>query len=87
MHLYKIFTSLHFLFRQDFAHFAKSSKAVKSLVEKENRLGSRPGSRGGSRPGTPVRTIKNVKIDKALAAFKVIKVMWKLSLNNCSRIV
>ena len=50
---------------------------MKSLVEKENRLGSRPGSRGGSRPGTPVRTIKNVKIDKALAAFKVIKVMWK----------
>ena len=55
---------------------------MKSLVEKENRMGSRPGSRGGSRPGsrpgTPVRTLKNVKIDKALAAFKVIKVMWKL---------
>ena len=44
---------------------------MKSLVEKENRLGSRPGSRGGSRPGTPVRTVKTVKIDKALAAFKV----------------
>jgi hypothetical protein len=66
---YKIFTSLHFLLRQDFSNFAKSSKAVKSLVEKENRLGSR----GGSRPGTPLRTIKSVKIDKALAAFKVIQ--------------
>ena len=58
---------------------------MKSLVEKENRMGSRPGSRGGSRPGsrpgTPVRTLKNVKIDKALAAFKVINVMWKLLFN------
>ena len=67
---YKTFTCLYFLLRQDFSNFAKSSKAVKSLVEKENRIGSRPGSTGGIRPGTPVRTIK---IDKALAAFKVSK--------------
>ena len=57
--------------RQDFTNFAKSSKAIKSVVEKENRLGSRPGSRGGSRPGTPVRSSKNIKIDKVATAFKV----------------
>ena len=61
--------------RDDFAHFAKSSKAIKSLVEKEVKGGSRPGSRGGSRPGTPVRSRKNVNIDKALTAFKVTRIV------------
>ena len=59
--------------REDFSHFAKSSKAIKSLVEKEIREGSRPGSRGGSRPGTPSRSRKNADIDKVLTAFRVIK--------------
>ena len=58
--------------REDFAHFAKSSKAIKNLVEKEIKAGSRPGSRGGSRPGTPSKSRKNVNIDKVLTAFKVI---------------
>ena len=70
--------------RQDFTMFAKSSKAIKSVVEKENRLGSRPGSRGGSRPGTPVRSSKNIKIDKAAAAFKVRDVAEIYLYSYCS---
>ena len=58
--------------RQDFTNFAKSSKAIKSVVEKENRMGSR----GGSRPGTPVRSSKNIKIDKAAVAFKVSNLIF-----------
>ena len=51
--------------REDFVQFAKSSKAIKALVEKQTKV--------SSRPGTPVRSRsrKNLKIDKALAAFKV----------------
>ena len=54
------------LIRDDFVQFAKSSKAIKALVEKETKV--------SSRPGTPVRSRsrKNLKIDKALAAFKVV---------------
>ena len=48
--------------RDDFAQFAKGSKAVKALVEKEIK--------DGSRPGTPKKSGKMV-IDKALTAFKV----------------
>ena len=51
-------------FREDFVQFAKSSKAVKAMVEKQAKV--------SSRPGTPrSRSRKNLKIDKALAAFKV----------------
>merc|ERR1711988_6595 len=52
--------------RDDFVQFAKSSKAIKALVEKETKV--------SSRPGTPVRSRsrKNLKIDKALAAFKAL---------------
>ena len=46
--------------------FAKSNSAVKSLVEKEVR------SQPASKPGTPRGSRKgSLKIDKALAAFKV----------------
>ena len=46
--------------------FAKSNSAIKSLVEKEMR------SQPASKPGTPRGTRKgSLKIDKALAAFKV----------------
>ena len=57
------------IFRDDFVQFAKSSKAIKALVEKQTKV--------SSRPGTPVRSRsrKNLKIDKALAAFKVINVL------------
>ena len=78
-----------FLFRQDLCNFAKGSKAVKTLVEKQNKISSRPGSRPGSRPAsrpgsrqgsrssTPVRNEKNMKIDKALAAFKVYYYLFR----------
>ena len=36
------------LIRDDFVQFAKSSKAIKALVEKETKV--------SSRPGTPVRS-------------------------------
>ena len=52
-------------FRPDFVSFARSSSAIRLLVEKETKSGS---GGNGSRPGTPVRT---AKIDTALAAFKV----------------
>ena len=60
--------------RDDFVQFAKSSKAIKALVEKETKV--------SSRPGTPVRSRsrKNLKIDKALAAFKVINLRFFIRL-------
>ena len=49
--------------REDFVQFAKSSKAVKSLVEKQTKVSMKEMARQKSH--------KNIKIDKALAAFKV----------------
>ena len=48
--------------REDFSEYAKGSKAVKALLEREGR------------PSTPGNSRKNpaVKIDKAVAAFKAI---------------
>ena len=49
--------------REDFVQFAKSSKAVKSLVEKQTKVSMKEMARQ--------KNHKNIKIDKALAAFKV----------------
>ena len=63
---------IYVYFREDFVQFAKSSKAIKAMVEKQAKV--------SSRPGTPVRSRsrKNLKIDKALAAFKVQSFEWVL---------
>ena len=52
-----------FLLREDFVQFAKSSKAVKSLVEKETKVSMKEMGRKKSQG--------KLKIDKALSAFKV----------------
>ena len=54
---------LYFYWREDFVQFAKSSKAVKGLVEKQTKVSMKEMARQKSH--------KNIKIDKALAAFKV----------------
>ena len=56
-------TSKLYTLREDFVQFAKSSKAVKSLVEKQTKVSMKEMARQKSH--------KNIKIDKALAAFKV----------------
>ena len=58
----KIVTTSFFL-REDFVQFAKSSKAVKSLVEKETKVSMKEMGRKKSQG--------KLKIDKALSAFKV----------------
>jgi len=50
--------------RDDFIQFAKSSKAVKALVEKQTKVSMKEMERS--------RSQKNIKIDKALAAFKAL---------------
>ena len=51
-------------FRDDFVQFAKSSKAVKTLIEKQTKVSMKEMERS--------RSQKNIKIDKALAAFKAL---------------
>ena len=51
-------------YRDDFVQFAKSSKAVKSLIEKQTKVSLKEMERS--------RSQKNIKIDKALAAFKAL---------------
>ena len=50
--------------RDDFVQFAKSSKAVKTLIEKQTKVSMKEMERS--------RSQKNIKIDKALAAFKAL---------------
>ena len=59
----KIVTTSLLLLREDFVQFAKSSKAVKSLVEKETKVSMKEMGRKKSQG--------KLKIDKALSAFKV----------------
>ena len=51
-------------FRDEFVQFAKSSKAIKSLIEKQTKVSLKEMERS--------RSQKNIKIDKALAAFKAL---------------
>ena len=50
--------------RDEFVQFAKSSKAIKSLIEKQTKVSLKEMERS--------RSQKNIKIDKALAAFKAL---------------
>ena len=60
---YNFLTLINYL-RDDFVQFAKSSKAVKTLIEKQTKVSLKEMERS--------RSQKNIKIDKALAAFKAL---------------
>ena len=57
--------------REDFAQFAKSSKAVRNLVEKQTRAGC---GTARSAPSTPSRqqSRKNIKIDKVYQIYSIV---------------